>query len=185
MNLHREYKRIQERIDVMYLDKLDGRVDAEFFDRHAQEWRAKQQQITTEINDHRAANQGYIEEGISLLGLAQRAGVLFEKQPAAEKRRLLDFVVSNSTWKDGELAAEYRQPFDLLADAVRLQHAAQVAGAASIAKNENWLPGMDSNHNNHNQHGICNLQGFQWSRMTEWTRNTTRTPLVHGGCVTD
>jgi DNA invertase Pin-like site-specific DNA recombinase len=56
MNLHREYKRFQERIDVMYLDKLDGRVDAEFFDRHAQEWRAKQRQITTEINDHRAAS---------------------------------------------------------------------------------------------------------------------------------
>ena len=81
-----------------------------------------------EINDYRVANQGHIEEGISLLELAQRASTLFEKQPAAEKRRLLDFVVSNSTWKDGELAAEYRQPFDLLADAVRLERAVQVTG---------------------------------------------------------
>ena len=105
-----------------------------FLDRHAQERRAKQQQIMTEVNDHRTANQGYIEAGINLLGLAQNAGVLLEKQPAAEKRRLLDCVVSNSTWKAGELTAEYRQPFDLLADAVRLEHAAQVAGAASTAK---------------------------------------------------
>ena len=29
--------------------------------------------------------------------LAKRAAELFEKQPASEKRRLLDFVVSNST----------------------------------------------------------------------------------------
>jgi hypothetical protein len=146
MNLHRECKRIQDRVDAMYLDKLDGRIDVEFFDRHAQEWRTRQQQIIAEINDYRAANRGYIEEGISLLELAQGASTLFEKQPAAEKRRLLDFVVSNSTWKDGELAAEYRQPFDLLADAVRLEHAVQVTGTASTAKNENWLPGMDSNH---------------------------------------
>ena len=111
---------------------------------------------------------------ISLLGLAQRAGVLFEKQPAAEKRRLLDFVVSNSTWKDSELAAEYRQPFDLLADAVRLEHAAQVAGAASTAKNENWLPGEDSNHAYHKLHS--NLHGLKWSKMPDWTRKThTRT----------
>jgi hypothetical protein len=39
-----------------------------------------------EINDYRVANQGHIEEGISLLELAQRASTLFEKQPAAEKR---------------------------------------------------------------------------------------------------
>jgi hypothetical protein len=144
MNLHREYKRIQHRIDAMYLDKLDGRIDGEFFDRNAQEWRAQQQGIMAEINGHRAAHQNYMEEGIKLLELAQRAGLLFEKQPAAEKRRLLDFVVSNSTWKDGELAAEYRQPFGLLADAVRREQAAQCEGVMSTAQNENWLPGMDS-----------------------------------------
>ena len=57
MNLHREDKRIQDRIDAMYLDKLDGRVDADFFDGIAQEWRAKQRRIMAEINGHRAANQ--------------------------------------------------------------------------------------------------------------------------------
>ena len=146
MNLQREYKRIQDRIDAMYLDKLDGRIDADFFDRNSQGWRAKQQQIMNEINGHRAANQSYIEEGIELLQLAQRARQLFEKQPARQKRRLLDFVLSNSTWKDGELTAEYSQPFAFLADGVTAEQAVQTTGAARGAQNENWLPGMDSNH---------------------------------------
>ena len=30
--LQREHQRIQERIDIMYIDKLDGRIDAQFFD---------------------------------------------------------------------------------------------------------------------------------------------------------
>lgn len=124
----------------MYLDKLDGRIDVEFFDRNAQELKTRQQQIMAEINGHRAAGENYIEEGIKLLMLAQRAQALFEKQPAQEKRRLLDFVLSNSTWKAGELTAEYRQPFGLLVDAVQTAGAAQVVGTASVAQNENWLP---------------------------------------------
>lgn len=34
----------------------------------------------------------------------------------SEKRRLLDFVCSNSTYVDGQLIVEYRKSFDLIAD---------------------------------------------------------------------
>jgi hypothetical protein len=44
--------------------------------------------------------------------------VWFENQPANEKRKLLDFVLSHSIWKNGEPLAEHRQPFDVLAIAV-------------------------------------------------------------------
>ena len=37
------------------------------------------------------------------------------KQSAIEKRRLPDFVRSNSTWGNGELAIESCWPFDLIA----------------------------------------------------------------------
>ena len=39
-NLQREHRRLQERIDAMYLDKLDGRIDNDFFDRKAGEFRS-------------------------------------------------------------------------------------------------------------------------------------------------
>jgi hypothetical protein len=61
------------------------------------------------------ANQVYFDEGIRLLELAQKAGKLFREQPAAEKRQLLGFVLSNCAWKNGQLTAAFRQPFDLLA----------------------------------------------------------------------
>ena len=41
---------------------------------------------------------------------------LFEEQSASEKRRLLEFVLSNSIWARGELTPVFRQPFDMLAD---------------------------------------------------------------------
>jgi len=71
---------------------------------------------------------------------------LFENQPANEKRKLLDFVLSNSVWKNGKLLAEYRQPFDVLAVAAASDQRTRSAQPTRAVGNEHWLPGMDSNH---------------------------------------
>ncbi|MFT5525175.1 MAG: hypothetical protein ACI9HK_003142 [Pirellulaceae bacterium] len=58
---------------------------------------------------------GFIAAGRRRFAAFNRAAELFEEQPASEKRRLLEFVVSNSSWAAGELTIEFRQPFDLIA----------------------------------------------------------------------
>jgi site-specific DNA recombinase len=82
--LQAEYRRLQNRIDVMYLDKLDGRIETAFFDSKSAEWRAEQDRLLRDVATHPAANQTYIEEGVRLLHLAQRAHELFERQEAGE-----------------------------------------------------------------------------------------------------
>ena len=72
--------------------------------------------------------------------MAHNAHALFESQPPVEKRKLLDFVLSNCTWKGGELAAKYRQPFDVLAVAVASEQQRIGGEMAEMAKNEIWLP---------------------------------------------
>ena len=57
----------------------------------------------------------YLQEGVTILELANLAGELFEKQSGSEKRQLLDVVLSNSTWGNGELRVKFRHPFDLIA----------------------------------------------------------------------
>ena len=74
----------------VYMDKLDGPIDAEFFDRKAAEFRSEQCRLMRDREAHQTADRFYIEEGIKLLELAQRAHRLFESQPAREKRKLLD-----------------------------------------------------------------------------------------------
>ena len=83
------------------------------------------------ITEHQRANDSYITEGIALLEFANRAGELFEKQPANEKRRLLDFVLSNCTWAGGELTPKYRQPFDIIADMATEAASKKAAGMTS------------------------------------------------------
>ena len=59
-----EHKRIGDRINAMYLDKLDGRVDGAFFDMMSAEWRGEQNRCLREIERHQSAEQSYMDEGI-------------------------------------------------------------------------------------------------------------------------
>jgi site-specific DNA recombinase len=111
-----EHKRLGDRINAMYLDKLDGRVDGAFFDKMSAQWREEQNRCLREIARHESAEQSYMDEGVQILELAQNAQELFEKQEPREKRRLLNFVISNCTWEDGEVVVTFRQPFDSLAE---------------------------------------------------------------------
>jgi DNA invertase Pin-like site-specific DNA recombinase len=115
--LQREHQRIQDRIDRMYDDKLDGRIDNDFFDRKAAEFRAEQARIMSDIEAHEAAMRAYVDEGAQLADLARRAAALFEAQPAAEKRKLLDYMVAECRWKGGELIPVFREPFGMMATA--------------------------------------------------------------------
>jgi len=80
------------------------------------QWRAEQSRCLEDITFHQAADQSYLEEGARLLDFASCAQKLFEKQEPGEKRRMLNFVLSNSTWKSNELSVTFRQPFNLIAE---------------------------------------------------------------------
>jgi site-specific DNA recombinase len=75
--LQAEHKRIGDRINAMYLDKLDGRVDGAFFDKKSTEWREEQNRCLREIERHQSAEQSYMDEGIQILELARNAQKLF------------------------------------------------------------------------------------------------------------
>ena len=129
----------------MYVDKLDGLVDTAFFEKMSNQWREEQGRCQREIERHQNADKSYLGEGVALLDLARNAQRLFAKQEPREKRRLLNFLLSNCTWEDGEVVATFRQPFDMLAKTVVETRGEHATGAASAPILEKWLPGPDSN----------------------------------------
>ena len=137
--LQAEHDRLQHRVHAMYIDKLDGRVDGAFYDRMAGEWREEQARCLREIERHRSADRSYLDEGVRLLELARSAQRLFLQREPREKRRLLNFVVSNSTWRDGRLAVTLRQPFDLIADTTALVAQAEEKKNPCMSEGSGWL----------------------------------------------
>jgi len=109
------------------------------FERKTHEWRQTQRRLADQIAEHQDANQDYFKDGVRLLELSKKAYFLFEKQNPSEKRRLLDFVCSNSTWKHGTLTATFRQPFDLLAVTNTAWQNEKAAGANSSDVCPIWL----------------------------------------------
>jgi site-specific DNA recombinase len=138
--LQAESTKLQNRIDAMYTDKLDGIVDLAFFERKSAEWRTEQMALLRQITQHQQANQTYLHEGIQLLQLAQQAADLFARQESKEQRRLLDFVLSNCTWADGKLTVQFRQPFDLLAVTNEALRKEKAAGSDSSGPRQERLP---------------------------------------------
>jgi site-specific DNA recombinase len=85
-----------------------------------------------------------MDEGVQLLELARDAHRLFAKQEPREKRRLLNFLLSNCTWEDGEVVATFRQPFDLLAETTMMTSRAAADQKAKTGKTEIWLPFLNT-----------------------------------------
>lgn len=143
--LQAEYDKIQRRIDAAYEDRLDGRIDAEFFDRKARGWREEQATIRRRLSAHEAADQGYMEAGLALLELARKAVPLYERQDSDGKRRMLGIMHSNSYWDGEELEVEWRQPFDQLAFSIAQVQNDDAPGGCSGGDFEKWRPRQDSN----------------------------------------
>jgi site-specific DNA recombinase len=85
--LQAEHKRLGDRINAMYLDKLDGRVDGAFFDKMSAQWREEQNRSMREIAWHESAEQSYMDEGVQILELAQNAQKLFDPQSSGRFRK--------------------------------------------------------------------------------------------------
>ena len=109
------------------------------------EWRAERERCLRDIERHQSADQSCIDDGVRVFELARNAQRLFAKQDARGKRRLPNFLVSSGSWRDGELTATLRQPFDLIVEITAIDAKRKAAGEVSNGLSEIWLPGPDSN----------------------------------------
>lgn len=143
--LQDEQSKIQNRLDKLYDDRLDGFIEPDFFERKAREWRQTQKRLGDQIAEYENASHDYVHDGVRLLELAKKAYFLFKQQSPSEKRKLLNFVCSNSVWKDQTLTATFRQPFDLLAVTNTTWQREKAAGTSSSDLCTVWQRIRDSN----------------------------------------
>ena len=108
-------------------------------------WRVEQQRCLALIREHRDANQTYLEKASVFSNSRRRPARCFVSSPRLKKRRLLGFVLSNCIWKDGQLTAEYKQPFDLLAKNVIALERKMPAEGTQTGISEKWLRLLGSN----------------------------------------
>jgi hypothetical protein len=99
-----ELDRLGGRLDILYEDRLDGRIDPGTYDKKAQEIRAEQWRVQARITECRSATLPPAAHALDLMSLTSRAAELFQKQTVSEKRRLLRIVLGKATRQSGEFA---------------------------------------------------------------------------------
>ena len=120
--LRNRYNRIQDQIDRLYQDRLEGLVDTELYTKKSGQLTFEAQQIRDRLDSFGNANVDYYENGIRILELSQRAHSLYLKQKSEEKRKLLNLVLSNCSYVNGTLYPIYEKPFDIIAKGIKSQN---------------------------------------------------------------
>jgi len=139
--LQGRHEQIQRHTEAMYLDKLDGRITQEFFDRQVTLWRAEQDALLRKIQEIQKAAPIPVDQAVNMMGLMSRASELFLQQPAAEQRRLLQVVVEEAAWKDGILRTTLFEPFEILRHSNRESYRKENENAGSGRDLDVWLLG--------------------------------------------
>ena len=93
-----ERDRIEQHIETMYLDKLDGRITAAFYDEKATLWRQEQAKLQSRIVELKTAKRNF-ENAIHAIEETSAWCKAFPTQPSVEQRRLLRILVDRATWK--------------------------------------------------------------------------------------
>jgi DNA invertase Pin-like site-specific DNA recombinase len=116
--LQTELKKVKNRLDQLYIDKLDGKVLEDFWLEKSREWGADQARLVSQIQSHKVADHRYYDDGFKILELASKAHELYSKQLPEQKNKFLRILLSNCTLQGGNLRPTYRKPFDVLATGI-------------------------------------------------------------------
>ena len=139
-------ERLRKRSEVLYDDRLDGRITLTRFDLKDAENRREIELIDEKLSTIEASSMlDPLTRAKGILELNQSAGRLFVDAPNAEKKPFLENLLSNCTLSSGSIKPELQYPFDILHDT----NAAWKASGAVItdisAVRSCWYPEQDSN----------------------------------------
>lgn len=108
--LNRQISVLQNRIDQAYTDKLDGRISNEFWQEHTKKWQSEKDELSIKLMALEKADKNYFENANLILELARNAYSRFMQQPAEEKRKLFNLIVSNGVYTAGNLEITLKKP---------------------------------------------------------------------------
>lgn len=110
-----EHQKYQNRIELMYEDKLDGSITESLYEKKRNEYQAKQREINKKITKLQFADEEYYLTSEYILKLASKAGELFKSSELQERRILLKMTLQNLVLDARKARFDWIKPFDAIA----------------------------------------------------------------------
>ena len=131
--------------EQIYLDKLDGLIDVVLYKKMMEKNTVEMEEISGEIEILKSEEEIPFEKRLSILELIRNTRAMYLRRSSSEKSRLVSNLLSNCAWKDGELTAEFRQPYDIVADTKAKHDRKKAAGESPDSLYPVWYARQDSN----------------------------------------
>lgn len=104
--LQDRHSQLTRRIEIMYEDRLDGRISAHMYDQKHKEAANEQQFITKKLEELESDYLAILERGINILDLSQHAAEIYKSKGDDERRALLRDLFSNLALNGKSLEVE-------------------------------------------------------------------------------
>jgi site-specific DNA recombinase len=113
---------IRHCMDMAYVDKLDGKISEDFWQRKMSEWQIEEHQVRMAIDGLASVESGdRALDAQRVLELANKAHLLYLTQSSAEKAKLLRMLCLNFSVDGASAMPAYRYPFDLIFERAKLK----------------------------------------------------------------
>lgn len=124
-----QIQKYQQRKEKVYEDYLDGKIAEDFYERKFKEFDVQVKLKQEQRESLELSSDEYYLGATHLLKLAKELPTLFEKADPAQKRSILNIIVSNLELDGDLLRWKYKKPFDTM---------------ALCNESLNWLPLVDA-----------------------------------------
>ena len=119
--LNKRVETLRGRISNIYMDKLDKKIDDEFWREKHNEWTYEVSECLEKISYYTNANADYMKLGGELLELLENLYPRYISQNKEEKKKLLKIIFSNLTLEGRNIGYTYKKPFNLFVEGASCQ----------------------------------------------------------------
>ncbi|HBP01604.1 MAG TPA: hypothetical protein DD454_05360 [Candidatus Moranbacteria bacterium] len=123
-NIKRQLGQIDTRLNIIYDDRLDGRISPAEYDNRVKKYKDEQAELLQKYEEHSEADRNFYITASKVLDLSQRAWILFKNSEPKEKTQLVGFLLQNLSLQGRKLSFEVKTPFN---------------GIVEYAKTKEWL----------------------------------------------
>ncbi len=107
--------KLRDRIDNLYIDKLDGKISEEYWLAKHNQWSNELNIVQENVKTYENANISFMEDCEKILKICNEIKSLYIIGDNSEKRELLNYVLQNLTLEGEKLCYTYKKPFDIFA----------------------------------------------------------------------
>jgi site-specific DNA recombinase len=105
---------VRTRMDQIYEDKLEGKIDESFWARKQADYREQERVLEAGLSGAKASVSADVLTVKKIFELASKAHFLYLTRNLADRGQLLKYVLLNCTTDGATLTPTYRKPFDLI-----------------------------------------------------------------------